>query len=42
MGYLAFLRDCDVAIITSPAALFYLSGFDQHDATIVVTESDAY
>ena len=42
MGYLAFLRDCDVAIITSPAALFYLSGFDQPDATIVVTESDAY
>ena len=36
------LHDCDCAIITSPAALFYLSGFDQADAVIVLTKSAAY
>lgn len=36
------LRGCDCAIITSPAALFYLSGFDQSDAVIVLTKSAAY
>ncbi len=32
------LQDCDVAIITSPAALFYLSGFDGSDAVILLSK----
>lgn len=32
------LQDCDVAIITSPAALFYLSGFDESDAVILLSK----
>ena len=36
------LHDCDCAIITSPAALYYLSGFDQADAVIVLTKSASY
>ena len=36
------LLGCDCAIITSPAALFYLSGFDQTDAVIVLTNSASY
>ena len=31
------LRDCDCAIITSPASLYYLSGIDQSDAVILLT-----
>lgn len=36
------LCGCDCAIITSPAALYYLSGFDQSDAVIVLTKSASY
>ena len=36
------LRGCDCAIITSPAGLYYLSGFDQSDAVIVLTKSASY
>lgn len=42
MNYRSLLLDSDVAIITSPAALYYLSGFDQADATIVIAKDKAY
>ena len=42
MNYRSLLLDSDVAIITSPASLYYLSGFDQSDATIVITKDAAY
>ena len=37
-----FLSDCDCAIVTSPAALYYLSGFDQSDATILITRNGKF
>ena len=36
------LCGCNCAIITSPASLYYLSGFDQADAVIVLTKSASY
>lgn len=42
MNYRSLLLDSDVAIITSPASLYYLSGFDQSDATIMITKDEAY
>ena len=42
MKYLSLLRDCDVAIITSPAALYYMSGIDMSDATIVLMREKKY
>ena len=36
------LCGCDIAIITSPAALYYLSGFDESDAVIVLTKKESY
>lgn len=42
MNFEIFLKDCDCAILTSPASLYYLSGFDQSDAIIVITKENAY
>ena len=35
------LKDCDCAIITSPASLYYLSGIDQSDAVILLTREES-
>ena len=34
------LANCDLAVITSPASLMRLSGFDQSDAVILLTENE--
>ena len=36
----ALLAECDCAIVTSPASLYYLSGFDQSDAVIVLNKNE--
>ena len=40
MNVEALLRDCDCAIVTAPASLYYLSGFDCADAIIVLTDKE--
>lgn len=37
----ALLRDCDCAIVTAPASLYCLSGFDCADAIIVLTDKES-
>ena len=36
------LKECECAVITSPASLYYLTGFDQSDAILLVTEAAQY
>ena len=35
------LKDCDCAIVTSPASLYYLSGIDQSDAVILLAREES-
>ena len=36
------LKECECAVVTSPASLYYLSGFDQSDAVILLTKEQNY
>ena len=40
MNIESLLANCDLAIVTSPASLKYLSGFDQSDAVILLTREE--
>ena len=42
MNYDLLLQACDCAIVTAPASLYYLSGYDMSDAVILITKERSY